>query len=367
MQSRLVTLCIILTLVVMLPVVACADAQEEFELSCMLKTANASAVYDGKWSEESEMGNVFTSIPAGTYVKVHGTFRDTWKDITFCQNGVKMRGWAEVRTVAATSSVRNSGGMLDSVHEKDPDYDAKMQQGTVEVDIREGWTIYENDPFTEDLEHITPEEAAARAGQYGKTGSTTSKSGQKTATTSSATTTGATTTKSGTTSKSTATVRTSTKSTAVTLRAKLRRVSGKEAPEDLLTAFVYAPSSGRASLREAADNSSKVLAQCTAGTVVTVLEIGKTHSKVDVDGQVGYLRNDCLGYSAVKEGQVLTGILVGGSNINVRGGADKDSYRIGQWPSGTQVTVYGVHGNWCEVEFNGVHGWVATKYVVPVQ
>ena len=61
------------------------------------------------------------------------------------------------------------------------------------------------------------------------------------------------------------------------------------------------------------------------------------------------------------------GALVGGGSINVRGGADKDSARIAQWPAGTQVTVYGVDGNWCEVEFDGQHGWVASKYVVAYQ
>ena len=150
----------------------------------------------------------------------------------------------------------------------------------------------------------------------------------------------------------------------ITLRAKLRRVSGNEAPEDLLVAFVYAPNSGKASLREAADNDSKVLSQCLSGTVVVVLEIGKTHSLVEVGGQTGYLRNDCLGYSAVKEEQVQAGLLVGSGNINVRAGADKDSARIAQWPAGTQVTVYGVDGHWCEVEYDGQHGWVASKYVV---
>lgn len=149
----------------------------------------------------------------------------------------------------------------------------------------------------------------------------------------------------------------------ITLKAKLRRVSGSESPEDLLVAFVYAPNFGKASLRESADNSSKALAQCDAGTVVVVLEIGKTHSLVDVDGQVGYLRNDCLGYSALREEQVLTGMLMGSDKINVRGGADKDSCRVAQWPAGTQVTIYGVDGNWCEVEYDGVHGWVASKYV----
>ena len=366
MKSRLITLCIILTLAVMLPVVACADAQEEFELLCGVKTSASCTVYDS-----TTMENVITSISGGTYVMVGGEMPGGWKHLTFYQNGVRMSGWANVGTVACRSVVRR-GGMAYDIHENDPDYDAKMQQGTVERDVREGWSIYGgNDPLESGFEHISPEEAAARAGQYTTSGSTTAgnqytASGSKTITTSSATTTASPATTGSTTTGST-TTRTSTVPTVVTLKAKLRRVSGSETVDDLLTAFVYAPNSGKASLREAADNDSKVLSQCTTGTVVTVLEIGKTHSRVDVDGQVGYLRNDCLGYSDVKEEQVLSGILVGGGSVNVRGGADKDSYRIGQWPSGTQVTVYGVNGIWCEVEFDGVHGWVATKYVVPVQ
>lgn len=151
---------------------------------------------------------------------------------------------------------------------------------------------------------------------------------------------------------------------AIALKAKLRSVSGNETPEEMLVTFVYAPISGKASLREAADNDSKTLAQCSAGTVVTVLEVGKIHTLVDVNGQVGYLRNDCLRYTVLPQEQRLQGTLVGGGNINVRGGADKESARIAQWPAGTQVTVYGVDGNWCEVEYDGLHGWVASKYVV---
>ena len=357
MKSRLITLCIILTLVVMFPVLAQAETKEEFELSCNMKTTSACTVYDS-----SAMNTVVASIPAGTYVHFKGGSVGDWTRIEFYHNGSILIGWAEVKLTQASSVVRK-GDTAYNVHELDPDYDEKMQEGTVEVDARQGWSIYDNDPGKQ---HVSPEEAAARAGQYTTSGSTTAgnqytTSGQRT------TATGSTTTTGSTTSKSTTTTRTSTVPTVVTLKAKLRRVSGSETPADLLTAFVYAPNSGKASLREAADNDSKVLSQCTTGTVVTVLEIGKTHSRVDVDGQVGYLRNDCLGYSAVKEEQVLSGVLIGGGSVNVRGGADKDSYRIGQWPSGTQVTVYGVNGIWCEVEFDGVHGWVATKYVVPVQ
>lgn len=152
--------------------------------------------------------------------------------------------------------------------------------------------------------------------------------------------------------------------TGIPLNAKVRRVSGKETPEDMLVAFVYAPSSGKATIREAANNDSQALAQCGAGTVVTVLEVGATHTLVDADGQSGYLRNDCLHYTAIPPEQRLQGTLIGNQNINVRSDADKESCRIAQWPAGTQVTVYGVEGNWCEVEYDGMHGWVATKYII---
>ena len=254
------------------------------------------------------------------------------------------------------SNVRKGNGMLDQVHELDPDYDAKMQQGTVESDVRGGWSVYDYD---DGYEHVSPEEAAARAGQYATSGASKQRAATTGATTSYAMT-GAMVGQAHTASSTAA-------SCGVTLRAKLRRVSGNEAPDDLLATFVYAPNSGKASLREDASNDSPVLAQCTSGTVVAVLEIDKTHSLVAVDGQAGYLRNDCLGYSAVREEQVQAGTLVGGGNINVRAGADKDSARIAQWPAGTQVTVYGVDGNWCEVEYDGLHGWVASKYVAVYQ
>ena len=348
MKTRLVTLGIILILVVMLPVFAQGETQEAFELLCGKKTASACTVYFNTSMEE-----VVASIPAGTYVQVGDTIQGTnWKKITFFCNGGKITGWANVSTSNTTSIVRR-GGMAYDIHEKDPDYDTKMQQGTVERDVREDWSIY---GYDDDYEHIIPEEAAARAGQYATSGA----SSQRAAATGYATT--------GIVNGQPAEApRAASAPAAVTFKAKLRRVSGKEDPEALLVAFVYAPNSGKASLREAADNDSKALAQCAAGTVVTVLEIGKTHSLVEAGGQVGYLRNDCLGYSAVKEEQVRLGALVGGGSISVRGGADKDSARIAQWPAGTQVTVYGVDGNWCEVEFDGQHGWVASKYVVAYQ
>ena len=147
------------------------------------------------------------------------------------------------------------------------------------------------------------------------------------------------------------------------MRARSHRVSSKEAPEDTLAAF-GSLHSGRATLREAANNDSKHLADCEAGTVVTVLEVGKSHSHVEINDQTGYLRNDCRGYSVLQREQVLRSMLVGGAKVNVRGGADKGSCRIAQWPAGTQVTIYGVDGSWCGVEYEGLHGWVAAKYVV---
>ena len=349
MKSRLIALCTALTLILLLPVYANAETQSEFELLCGKKTAAACTVYFN-----TSMETVLASIPAGTYVQVGDTVSGTsWKKITFFYNGSKITGWADVTTKNTTSVVR-SGGVANSVHEKDPDYDSKMQQGTVERDVCAGWSIYDEDGETASVDVIGSENAAARAGQYaGSSGSDL-----RAATTGYATT-GTTLGQTSTTDSSA-----SSASTEVTMRSKLRRVSGSEAPEDLLTAFVYAPNTGKASLREADDKASKVLAQCTSGTVVVVLEIGKIHSLVEINGQTGYLRNDCLGYSAVKEDQVQIGSLIGGGNINVRAGADKDSARIAQWSSGTQVTVYGVDGNWCEVEYDGQHGWVASKYVV---
>ena len=46
MKSRLIVLCTILTLILILPVIAHAETQREFELGCSLKTTNACVVHD---------------------------------------------------------------------------------------------------------------------------------------------------------------------------------------------------------------------------------------------------------------------------------------------------------------------------------
>ena len=80
---------LILTCLLILPVFATAETQEEFELRCFKKTAAAATVYSYLNSSE---GEVIDYIPAGTYVQCKSSTRDGRTTVVYMKNGVKKQG-----------------------------------------------------------------------------------------------------------------------------------------------------------------------------------------------------------------------------------------------------------------------------------
>lgn len=78
---------LILTCLLILPVFATAETQQEFELKCNKKTATAATVYSFLNSPLNAEGEVIGYIPASTYVILGGTGSDNWKYITYMVNG----------------------------------------------------------------------------------------------------------------------------------------------------------------------------------------------------------------------------------------------------------------------------------------
>lgn len=87
-RCKLLVLLILICLL-MLPVFATAETQEEFELRCFKKTAVAATVYSYLNSSE---GEVIDYIPAGTYVQCKSSTRDGRTTVVYMKNGVKKQG-----------------------------------------------------------------------------------------------------------------------------------------------------------------------------------------------------------------------------------------------------------------------------------
>ena len=140
------------------------------------------------------------------------------------------------------------------------------------------------------------------------------------------------------------------------------------APQDQRLAVIFAPNTGHAALRKGPKESAKLLKNCKAGVIVQVLEAGEVYAKVDYKGTAGYVKNTSMQFFAPTEAQG-TGLLSyrgktnGSTTVNVRCKADKNSWIVAQWETGTEVTVLSFADGWYEIEAHGIHGYVLAQYL----
>ncbi len=130
---------------------------------------------------------------------------------------------------------------------------------------------------------------------------------------------------------------------------------------------IYAPNTGRASLRQTASDSGNTLLQCNAGAIVYVIAQETDYSLVMYGNEIGYIRNSALtilpGVETSFTEAVLSknGVTNGKESINIR--LTPDGYIIGKFPTGTAIVVIATDGDWCEIEVEGYRGYVMTKFV----
>ena len=67
-----------------------------------------------------------------------------------------------------------------------------------------------------------------------------------------------------------------------------------EADDDQRIAVIYAPSTGKCTMREEASKQGKIIMTCKAGRVVTVLRVGDVYTRIVYDGVEGLVLNSCL-------------------------------------------------------------------------
>ena len=109
-------------------------------------------------------------------------------------------------------------------------------------------------------------------------------------------------------------------------------------------AEIWAPSTGKVSLRKNPYPKSTVLKVCQAGVLVVVLSLNGEYTEINYKGTQGHIRSDCLHFFAPSASQAQTGLLSyngytnGAATINVRLEGDRTSRKIGTYKTGTPVT-----------------------------
>ena len=147
-------------------------------------------------------------------------------------------------------------------------------------------------------------------------------------------------------------------------------VSNASEQAEIRAAVIYAPRTGKCSLRATATPNSKVIRQCKAGTVVQVLSTENGYSKIVYHGTEGYVLSECLYHPdvSISDGH-KTGILAyygkttGSTTINIRNSPDKSSAKVAEWKTGTPITILSHEDGWMMVEANGVCGYVLGEFI----
>lgn len=318
MKKYLPLICI--ALLCLLPVTALAMSQREWDQGCYSKTVGSTTLYtianeSAATLEEAGM-KVVGSLPAGTYIRL-GTFNRQLRmwDIAYLKNGARASAWVMRDNVAdATQQVHFTDGTAVGL----PEALAKDTAALEAYVARQypGKTVGGSEPVSTD--EILPSDTPNTLNNENTTE---------------------------------------------------EENSPAQTPEKLAEAVIHAPRLGTAPLRKKASDKGKLIKQCKAGTIVTVLEQGKKWTYIKDGKREGYIKTESLQFLPADREPIAMadlswrGTTTGGTRINIRNTANKKSFVIGEWRTGTDVKVFSLQDGWYEVEAFGMRGFVMEEFV----
>ena len=142
-----------------------------------------------------------------------------------------------------------------------------------------------------------------------------------------------------------------------------------EAPAEQLLAVINAPKNGQAKMRAKTSAKSTVLDTCRTNRVVRVLKVGKTWAFVDHNGLRGYIQNTSLTFYPNERYEYETGYISvkgktpKGETVYIRSAPKNNSRHLEQYPVATPLTIVSSDGNWTEIDVEGWHCYILSKYV----
>ena len=146
-----------------------------------------------------------------------------------------------------------------------------------------------------------------------------------------------------------------------------------EVPAQMRLATILAPSNGKCTMRDFALEDSRPLQTVMAGTIVVVLAPGDDWTRVCANGQAGYVRTNCLQFYAPAVEIVGHAVIVrdgrtdGRQTVTLHHIPSSYAPKLVSWQTGTKVTVLAAENGWCEVEANGVRGFIRERHLMMLE
>ena len=142
-----------------------------------------------------------------------------------------------------------------------------------------------------------------------------------------------------------------------------------EAPEDQVLAVVSTTKQTYATMRAKKSQKAFVMGHADKCTVLLVISTGKTWTLVDDRGIRGYVLTSSLKFYDNKPKEYAAGIITvngktpSGNTVHVRSSMKNTARQIAEYPVGTPVTVFAQDEKWSEIDVEGLHCYILTKFV----
>ena len=368
MMQRKALFLLLLVTVVSLPLLSRAMTQHEWNQGCYTKTKGQTTLYSVTTNPDTgeKEATPIGSLPSGTYIHENTYDYDLrmW-EISYYPGGSSSMGWvSRDNLVDATKWVYYSDGSGDPLPEALVNDPAALKAYMDRV--MPGYSLHGDGSNPVDPYITVPEDGQATKPTQESGSKESRKEPAVTASWSS---------ESEQSTRKVEVSRLGFSSSEIVVDGKRIEVKTNElsfsdtAPEGKKLAVIYAPRSGKVSLRKSANANAKVIKKVKAGTIVIVLEEKGEWIQIQDHNQLGYINRDCLRYPSIATGEKKTGNLSynGKTNVsttvNVRNDTSKTSYKVAEWKVGKEVTILDETDGWAAVEADGVFGYVLVKFI----
>ena len=134
-------------------------------------------------------------------------------------------------------------------------------------------------------------------------------------------------------------------------------------------------SGSRLNMRSAKSTSASVVTRIPSGATVGVISYASDWSKVTYNGYTGYVSSPYISMNGSQtetpattkpdDGKTYKTVTISGSatKLNMRSGAGTGYALVGQVPKGTRVELLSDQGEWSQISYNGLNGYVMSAYL----
>lgn len=124
-------------------------------------------------------------------------------------------------------------------------------------------------------------------------------------------------------------------------------------------------------LRSGPSVQYSIIASYAVGTPLTILNTGETWSKIRINGRTGYMMNEFISTgnsgSSVAGGYTAYVVSSNGKTVVLRSGPSKQYDVLASYKVGQKVTVKSYGSTWCQVNINGLNGYMMTEFLSTVK